>query len=148
MPGENKQTNKQRVLKSNRCWSKTQREIFSKCWESRTEDGEWSLFRDFYFVFFLLHLYNTRCLDIRSERIDFMVSYVMLKTIQRLENLKRGHATTCLQWEILDLLYKFIKEDTEGPGFLFDMSPFCSCSSFGIPCWRFLPPSSWYRTEN
>lgn len=92
--------------------------IFTKHWEPSTTDIEWSLLRNF---FSFSYAYITQCLDVRSERIDFIVSYVMVKTIQRLGNLKRGHATACLQWEILDPLYKFIKEDMEGPGFLYDI---------------------------
>lgn len=45
-----------------------------------------------------------------------MVSHVMITTIQWLAHVKRGHVTTCLQWDIMDLFYKFIKDNVKGTG--------------------------------
>lgn len=55
--------------------------------DSRTADGELSF-----------SLYNPYCFEVRGGGIDFTVSHVMVKTIQRLVGVKRGDfATACLQ---------------------------------------------------
>lgn len=71
-----------------------------------------------------------------------MVSHVMVITIQRSAHLKRGNATACLQYDIVDLFDKFIKEDVEGAGLCFAMASVFSYSHFGIPLWRFSPPTA------